>query len=98
MPEPVSDFFGVANENKKKAADAAEAPAAAATTEAQAAVSSVAIVYKELWYAQGSDITPAACEMREEQQRQKWAESRERRAQREARRERREEITKKAAS
>ena len=61
-------------------------------------MSSVAIVYKELWYAQGSDITPAACEMREEQQRQKWAEIRERRAQREARRERREEITKKAAS
>ena len=55
-------------------------------------------MYKELWYAQGSDITPAACEMREEQQRQKWAESRERRAQREARRERREDITKKAAS
>ena len=54
--------------------------------------------YKELWYAQGSDIIPAACEVRKEQQREKRAESRERRAQREARREMREEITKKAAS
>ena len=29
--------------------------------------------YKELWYAQGSDIIPAACEVRKEQQREKRA-------------------------
>ena len=31
--------------------------------------------YKELWYAQGSDIIPAACEVRKEQQREKRAAS-----------------------
>ena len=31
--------------------------------------------YKELWYAQGIDIIPAACEVRKEQQREKRAAS-----------------------